>query len=147
MPPIVSHIEIARPPDDVFPYVTDPLRFGEWQKDVVNVRIEDGPPGARSRFTTTRRIGGVDRTMMQQITRTDPPKSWAVRGIDGPIRPSMIITIEPRSGGSSSRVTFALDFEVNGIARALLPLLLRVAEKQAPTSYRNLKERLERTTS
>ncbi len=37
MPPIVSHIEIARPPDEVFSYVTDPSRFTEWQADVVRV--------------------------------------------------------------------------------------------------------------
>ena len=29
MPPIVSSIDIARPPDEVFAYVTDPARFGE----------------------------------------------------------------------------------------------------------------------
>jgi uncharacterized protein YndB with AHSA1/START domain len=40
MPPIVSHIEIARPPDEVFAYVTDPSRFHEWQHDVMRVDIE-----------------------------------------------------------------------------------------------------------
>jgi uncharacterized protein YndB with AHSA1/START domain len=45
MAPIVSSIEIARPPDQVFSYATDPSRFAEWQRDVVNVRMEgDGPP-------------------------------------------------------------------------------------------------------
>ena len=33
MPPIVLTIEIARPPDEVFAYVTDPSRFPEWQED------------------------------------------------------------------------------------------------------------------
>jgi uncharacterized protein YndB with AHSA1/START domain len=40
MPPIVSSIDIARPPDEVFAYATDPSRFAEWQRDVVRVRIE-----------------------------------------------------------------------------------------------------------
>jgi uncharacterized protein YndB with AHSA1/START domain len=39
MAPIVSHIEIARPPDEVFAYVTDPSRFHEWQHDVMRVDI------------------------------------------------------------------------------------------------------------
>jgi len=39
MPPIVSRIDIARPPDEVFAYATDPSRFAEWQRDVVRVRI------------------------------------------------------------------------------------------------------------
>lgn len=86
MPPFVSHIEVARPPDEVFAYVTDPSRFGEWQKDVVSVRIEGGrPPGVGSRFTTTRRIGGADRTMTQEVTEISPPRTWSVRGVDGPM--------------------------------------------------------------
>jgi len=42
MPPIVHSIEIDRPPEGVFSYVTDPARFTEWQDDVVSVRIEGG---------------------------------------------------------------------------------------------------------
>ena len=64
MAPIESSIEIARPPDEVFAYLADPTRFAEWQRDVVRVDLEDGgPPGLGARFTTTRRIGGVERTL------------------------------------------------------------------------------------
>jgi len=31
MAALTSLIEIARPQSDVFPYVTDPTRFAEWQ--------------------------------------------------------------------------------------------------------------------
>ena len=40
MPPMVSSIEIARPPAEVFAYATDPSRFVEWQHDVVRLRIQ-----------------------------------------------------------------------------------------------------------
>jgi uncharacterized protein YndB with AHSA1/START domain len=144
MPPIVSNIEIARPPDEVFSYVTDPSRFAEWQDDVVSVRIAGGgPPSVGSRFTTTRRIGGAERTMTQEITEISPPRSWAAHGVDGPIRPTASLTVEPLDGGARSRVTFALDFEGHGIGVPLVPLVRRQAQKGAPASYRNLKERLE----
>ncbi len=39
MAPLVSTIEIARPPDEVFAFATDPLRFAEWQRDVVRTRM------------------------------------------------------------------------------------------------------------
>jgi len=137
MPPIVSTLDIARPPDEVFSYVTDPTRFAEWQNDVVRVHL------AGSRFTTTRRIGPTERTMTQEITECTPPRSWAAHGIDGPIRPSATVTVEPLDGGTRSRVTFALDFAGHGIGVPLLPLVRRQAEKGAPISYRNLKRRLE----
>jgi uncharacterized protein YndB with AHSA1/START domain len=129
MPPIVSTIEIARPPDEVFSYVTDPSHFAEWQHDVVSVRIAEGhPPNVGSKFTTTRRIG---------------PRSWAVQGVDGPIRPSANVTVEPLDDGTRSRVTITLDFEGHGIGVPLVPLIRRQAQKGAPTSYLNLKQRLE----
>jgi uncharacterized protein YndB with AHSA1/START domain len=145
MPPIVSNIEIVRPPDEVFAYATDPSRFPEWQRDVLRVRIEGGgPPRVGTRFTTIRRIGRVEQTTTQEITELDPPRRWAARGVDGPFRPGAGITVEPLDGGRRSRVTFALEFEGHGIGKLLpLDVIRRMAAKGAPKSYRNLKERLE----
>ncbi|MFU8875935.1 SRPBCC family protein [Micromonospora sp. SL4-19] len=138
MAPLVSTIEIARPPAAVFAYATDPSSFPEWQNDVVTVRMLDG-----SLFSTTRRIRGAERTMSQQITQNDPPHSWAARGIDGPIRPHATITVASIADGTRSRVTFTLDFEGHGLGVALVPLVRRQAGREAPTSYQNLKRLLE----
>jgi uncharacterized protein YndB with AHSA1/START domain len=137
MAPIVSVIDVARPPAEVFSYVTDPTRFPEWQKDVVSVSMSG------SRFVTTRRIGGVERVIVQQVDRSDPPNSWAASGVEGPIRPRAAISIEPLDGGRRSRITFSLDFEGHGIGVALLPLVRRQTRKGAPKSYQNLKRLLE----
>ena len=144
MPPIVHSIEIDRPPDEVFTYVTDPARFPEWQYDVERVRMDgDGLPSVGSRFTTTRRIGRAERTMTQEITEIDSPRSWAADGVAGPIRPSAYITVEPLDEGTRSRVTIALDFKGHGIGVPLVPIIRRIAAKGAPKSYQNLKKRLE----
>jgi uncharacterized protein YndB with AHSA1/START domain len=143
MPPIVSNIEIGRPPDEVFSYVTDPRRFAEWQHDVVSVRLEDaGPPRVGGRFTTTRRIGRVQYTQTQEITKLSPPVRWAVHGLDGPIRADADVTVEALDH-TRSRLTIALDFDGPGIGKLLEPTVRRLAAKQAPRSYRNLKDRLE----
>ena len=146
MPPIVSSFEIARPPEEVYSYVTDPSRFPQWQHDVLRVRIDgDRPDGVGTRFTTTRRIGRVEQTTTQEITQISPPRTWTARGVEGPFRPSAGITVEPLDGGARSKVTIALDFEGHGIGKLLpLEVIRRMAAKGAPRSYRNLKERLER---
>jgi uncharacterized protein YndB with AHSA1/START domain len=146
MPPIANSFEVGRPPEEVYAYLTDPSRFPEWQHDVVRVRVEDGrPPSVGARFTTTRKIGRVKQTSTQEVTRLDPPRRWAARGVDGPFRPSAEVTIEPLGDGTRSRVTVALDFEGHGIGKLLpLDVIRRMAAKTAPRSYRNLKERLER---
>lgn len=146
MPPIVSSFEIARPPDAVWAYLTDPTRFPEWQRDVVRVEIEGGgPPAVGSRFITIRRIGGVEQRTTQQITDSTPPRSWAARGVDGPFRPNASVTVEPLGDGTRSSVTVALDFEGHGIGKLLpLEVIRRMTAKTAPKSYQNLKELLER---
>jgi uncharacterized protein YndB with AHSA1/START domain len=138
MAPLVSTIEIERPPAEVFALITDPLRFARWQRDVMSVRMLDD-----ARFTTTRRIAGTEREMTQRITDNDPPRFWAATGVDGPIRPRATVTVEPIGGGARSRVTFTLDFEGHGLGVPLVPLVRRQAEKAAPVSYRNLKKLLE----
>src|SRR6266511_4262283 len=59
--------------------------------------------------------------MTQEITELSPPRSWAVHGVDGPIRPRANVTVEPLGDGAGSRVTFALDFEGHGIGKPLVP--------------------------
>ncbi len=140
MAPIVSTIDIECPPEEVFAYVTDPSRFPEWQLDVVKVRLEGtGPRGVGSRFTTTRRVG----TITQEIIEIDAPRRWAARGVGGPLRVQANVTVEPLGDGARSRVTFALDFAGRGLGNLLTPVIRKMTAKQAPTSYRNLKQQLE----
>jgi uncharacterized protein YndB with AHSA1/START domain len=145
MAPIVTSIDVARPPEEVFGYVIDPSRFVEWQEGVVSGRMEgDGPHGVGSRCITTRRIGGSDRASTQEITEFDPPRTWADRGIDGPIRARVNVKVEPLHAGASSRVTISLDFEGHGIGKLLVPLVVRrQAQAEMPANCQRLKERLE----
>jgi uncharacterized protein YndB with AHSA1/START domain len=144
MRPIVLTIEIARPPDEVFSYVTDPSRFSEWQADATRGRFEgDGPVGVGSGFITTRRIGRAERTTTSEITENNPPSSWAAHGIDGPIRPIMHVTVTPLGESARSRVTIDVDFRGHGIGKLHVPLVRWLGRKDGPRNCRNLKERLE----
>jgi len=145
MTPIVSTVEIARPPEEVFTYVTDPSRFAEWQKGVVSGGIEGGQgPAVGCRCVTTRKLGGAERTTAAEITEIDPSRRWAVHGVDGPVRADVSVSVDPVAGGASSRLTIALDFHGHGIGRVLVPLFVRRdAEKEVPISCGKLKQRLE----
>jgi hypothetical protein len=77
--PAETTIDIDRPAEVVFGYLTDPARFAEWQSDVLEVRVDaDRPTGVGATFTTTRRIGRAELTMAQRVTLYDPPYRWAV---------------------------------------------------------------------
>jgi uncharacterized protein YndB with AHSA1/START domain len=146
MPPIVSSVEIHRPPDEVFAYVTDPARFAEWQIDAEGGRLEgDSAPGVGTRYTTIRRIAGiVPKTTTSEITEANPPKSWTAHGTGGPVRENVRYTVENLDGNKRSRVTIELDFEGHGIGRLLVPLVVRrQARKEMPINCQKLKDRLE----
>ena len=84
MGPLESTIDIDLDPQHVFAYMTDPVRFPEWQRDVVAVRMADGATGTPGdRFTTTRWIGRGQRTLTQEITEID----FEAVGIDPTLRP------------------------------------------------------------
>jgi uncharacterized protein YndB with AHSA1/START domain len=103
MAPIVVTTEIARRPEDVFAYVTDPTKLPEWQESVVRVQSSGSGPGSTARIT--RRVGRREMTMSAEIVELDAPKSWSVRGLDGPVRGDVKGNIEPLDGGERSRVT------------------------------------------
>ena len=145
MAPIVSSIEVSRPPQEVFAYVTDPSRMAEWQESLISARAEGGgPPAVGSKAVMTRRVGRSERTMTMQLTNFSPPRSWAARGIDGPIRAIVNGTVEPLDGETGSRVSLELDFEGHGLGKLLVPLVVRrQAQGELPRNLRSLKERLE----
>ena len=144
MAPIVESIEISRRPEDVFSYVTDPSRLPQWQESAVSARrLDDAPLAVGSRVVVTRRMGRREQAMTMELAELNPPMSWSVRGIDGPVRGDVKGTVEPLGNGERSRVTISLDFEGHGIGKPLVPVVRRQAMTVAPTSYRNLKERLE----
>ena len=113
MAPIVSTIDVARPPEQVFPYVIDPSTFPEWQQGVVRGAMNESPTRVGSRCTTVRKIGGSEREVTTEITQYDPPHRWADHGLDGPIRAVVGVVVEQTTTGS--RVTIELDFEGHGI--------------------------------
>jgi hypothetical protein len=144
MAPITVSIGVERPAAEVFAYATDPSRFSEWQKGVVSGYMEsNGSTQVGDRCVSTRRIGFANRPSTSTVTRFDPPRHWAVNGIDGPIRAMVDVTVEPRSG-TSAQLTIALDFEGHGIGRVLVPLLVtREARREMPDNVATLKQRLE----
>jgi uncharacterized protein YndB with AHSA1/START domain len=144
MAPITTTTSVNRPAEDVFNYATDPTRFSEWQQGFVDGHLDDPVnPGVGTRCITIRRIGLANRPVTSELTHIDPPKSWGVRGIDGPIRAVVDVTVEPLTD-TRSRLTITIDFAGHGIGKVLVPLLVqRQARKEMPTNLATLKQRLE----
>jgi hypothetical protein len=141
MAPITSSVDVARSGEEVFAYVTDPSTMPEWQQGAVSGHMDAPMTRVGSKCTTVRRIGGGEREV---TTEYDPRHRWADRGIDGPIRAIVAVTVEPLADRSRSRVTIELDFTGHGIGKLLVPLIVRrQAASEMPENMRRLKQRLE----
>ena len=102
MAAIVDSVEIARSPQEVFAYLDDLSRHGEWQTQIESVEVlTEGPTRVGTRAVDTRRVPGGRQKITYEITEHDPPRRAAFRGLDGPIRPVGSVTV------GSGKVTIA----------------------------------------
>lgn len=145
MAAITETVEIARRPEEVFAYLDDLSRHGEWQTQIESVEVlTEGPTRVGTRAVDTRRVPGGRQKITYEITEHDPPRRAAFRGLDGPIRPEGSVTVEPLEGGARSRVTLELDLVGHGLVGKLLaPIARRDARKHVPEDQVRFKERLE----
>ena len=144
MAPTTASVVVERPAAEVFAYATDPTRFHEWQQGVIDGDLDQsGPAQVGTKCLTTRRVGGANRAVTSELTHIDAPRAWGVRGIDGPIRATVDLTVEPLTE-TSSRLTIAVDFDGHGIGKLLVPLIVRrQAQKEMPVNVEALKRRVE----
>jgi uncharacterized membrane protein len=144
MASIIESVEIARSPEDVFAYIDQLDKHGEWQEQIIRTRVDtEGPTRVGTRATDTRRVPGGPRDISYEITEHDPPRRASFRGTSGPVRVAGSVSVEPVGDGSRSRLTLQLDFEGRGLGIVFAPLIRSQARKQVPKDHVRLKERLE----
>ncbi len=141
---IKETIEINRRPEEVFAYLDELDRHGEWQDQIESVKVEtEGPTRVGSRATEKRRVPGGARDMTYEITEHEPPRLAAFKGLDGPVRPEGRVTVEPVGDGSSSQVTIEMDLVGYGLGKLVAPLARMQARGQVSKDQARLKAVLE----
>jgi uncharacterized membrane protein len=140
---ITSSIEIDRPQKEVFSYLDELDKHGEWQESLSGARVvTEGPVGVGTKVVETRKVPGGARDVTYEITAHDPPRQSSWKGLDGPIRPVGTVTVEPL-GESRSRVQVEFDLEGHGIGKLFAPFVRAQARKQVPADQAKLKQILE----
>ena len=82
---ITSSIEINRKPEDVFAYVDQLERHGEWQPAIVSARKEPaGPTRVGTRNIETRRVPGGPQEFVLGNCGARPAKAPGVPGTEWP---------------------------------------------------------------
>ena len=92
MAPITTSTEIDRPAAEVFAYATDPTRFSEWQKGVVDGHMDQaGTPqvGAQVHRPPGASAGPTGRRPPRSRTSTHPEPGACTASTDRSGRPSI----------------------------------------------------------
>jgi uncharacterized protein YndB with AHSA1/START domain len=139
----VEHtLQIARPVDEVFAYLTDIERIPEWQASAEEVSVE-GDLAAGSRIREVRSMMGRRATSTMEVTEYEPPKRFSLRTVEGPITYTVEHALEAVDGGT--RVTFTGRGETNRVPRLMLGTVRRTIQRQFVKDLETFKQRLEST--
>jgi uncharacterized protein YndB with AHSA1/START domain len=134
--------EIARPPEVVFAFITDPDRLGQWQTSIVEIRRERRePPAPGERFREVHAGLGRRLESTVEVVEYDAPRRFALRIVDGPLPLDGAWTLTPSAGGT--RVEFAGDGRLRGARRLLEPLVNALVRRQFRAHHERLRRALE----
>jgi uncharacterized membrane protein len=144
VPRFEQEVVIARPPDDVFAYLSDLGNLPEWQTSVTELHADDeGPLEEGARFTEVRRVAGKRIESRLEVETIAPGRELALRVVTGPVPGTVRHLLEAAGDGTRLRVIGELS---GGGLRGLAgPLLERAARREAAADLRRLKQVLEQS--
>ena len=136
-------VQVSRPVEEVFAYVTDPAKLSEWQINLVSVTKEtEGPVRSGTRFREVRRAPfGRTVEAIVEVSAYEENRRFDLRIVSGPL------PIDGRNEftgvDGSTRIEFGAEGELRGALRLARPVLARLLHRQFESDYARLQDALE----
>ena len=122
--------DIAKPPEDVFPYLFEADKVPQWTTGLSSYeRLDGGALGKGSKFRENLEVSGQKIDAELEITAFEPPhraeSRTEIRGID------VVSTYELTPSGSGTRLTQTIEASGGGLkGRVLIPVIQPHLEKK-----------------
>lgn len=135
-------VEIGRPPEEVFAFVSEPANYPRWQPSLVEIRPHGrGKLRVGTEATEIRRFLGREVETTWTCVEHEPARRSAIETDDGPVPFRGTFVLEP--GDNGTRFTWIV--ETRGPAARLGgPLVARATKRELEANTRRLKAILER---
>ena len=140
---VEESVDINRPLQAVFSYVSDVGNYPDWMAHVLEVRKDTpGSPQQSDRFVVA--IKSVGRRFETPYERTsyEADRRYTDRAVGGPI-PNQRWHSDFQEVPGGTRFTRAVDVESGGLLKLLEPLQKRAAERQLRKDLQTLKRVVE----
>ena len=131
-------LEIERPPEDVYAFLSDPENLPRWQSEVLEVRRESD-----TRFREVRTFVGRRIESTLEVTAAEPGREFSLRSASGPVRFSVRHLLEPAGEGRTRLRVVGETEGAGGLFKLGGRLLRRAAERRFHEDFARLKAILE----
>lgn len=133
-----SEITIDRPPAEVFRWLAEPARQGQWMG--MSSGEEDGPPvlTANAEYMTHVRGGPMAGDYRLRVSSFAQDSQMTLETIDGKVGWRGVFTLEPTPDGGTRLVNEG-DFSARGFMRLLEPILRGEAARSEQAELEKLK--------
>ncbi len=139
---VEASVDINRPIEEVWAYVTDPTKAPEWSSFVLESTLEGtGPIGVGSRIRWIGKFLGRRLGSTSEVTQYDPPSKFAMRGVSGGV--DLEIERQLESIGEGTRYRSRLVGDSGGLFKLADPIVAALMERTVETDLQTLKALLE----
>lgn len=137
-----ASVDISRPIDEVFAYVTDPAKAPEWASWILENTLEGGGPvGVGSRIRGVWKFLGRSQDFRGEVTQYDPPSKFAMRTVSGGLHGYAEAQLESIEGGTRFRNRY--ESETGGLFKLADPIVAPLAKRALEADLHTLKALLE----
>jgi carbon monoxide dehydrogenase subunit G len=133
-------VMIARPPAEVFSYLTDMERLPEWQSSASDVSVE-GEMGLGARVHEVRTLLGRRAESTLEVTEFEPERKFSLRVVSGPLPFEVRHELTPQNGGT--RLDWVGEADTSGFPRLAVRMVSGAVAAQFKADLERLKRLLE----
>ena len=138
----IIDIEIMRPPEEVFAYITNFENNPKWQSGMVSCKFtSDGPVDVGTTYEQVAKFLGRPITTTFKVTEFEPNRSIRFVSVISTFPLRILRSVRPIDGGT--HVHAVIEGEPTGFLALFGPLLDWMVAKSINSDYARLKEILE----
>ncbi len=133
--------QVAKTPDEVFPFISDLEKAIDWVPDLISVeKVSEGEIAVGTLYQEFVRVGKKTGHATLVVTEFEPNRVFAHKGQGGPSRFTGRFLLEPHDGGT--RITYDYSVKMTGFSRLLTPVVGRWIRKNSEAAIQNLQKAL-----
>jgi uncharacterized protein YndB with AHSA1/START domain len=140
--PSFSHsVELAQPPEAVFPWLLEQDKVPRWTSDLARYEA-DAPLRTGAHVKQVLRLGSSDFVLDLELTRYEPPRAVESRTETNGVKLTITYAVEP--AGTGTRLTQTLEAKAASLtARMVIPVVQGRLEKKVVTDLERLRSVVE----